>query len=89
IGVTSSRLSVGRTAWAAANEESQCATDDAADEIMERIVQSATQSPRERGQPRERRRSRVNRKSLRRTLKGGLTAEEAQALGLDTSEMPV
>uniref|UniRef100_A0A672JY95 FH1/FH2 domain-containing protein 3-like n=1 Tax=Sinocyclocheilus grahami TaxID=75366 RepID=A0A672JY95_SINGR len=68
---------------------SQCATDDAADEIMERIVQSATQSPRERGQPRERRRSRVNRKSLRRTLKGGLTAEEAQALGLDTSEMPV
>uniref|UniRef100_A0A672JUR9 FH1/FH2 domain-containing protein 3-like n=1 Tax=Sinocyclocheilus grahami TaxID=75366 RepID=A0A672JUR9_SINGR len=42
---------------------SQCATDDAADEIMERIVQSATQSPRERGQPRERRRSRVNRKS--------------------------
>uniref|UniRef100_A0A673GRP3 Formin homology 2 domain containing 3a n=1 Tax=Sinocyclocheilus rhinocerous TaxID=307959 RepID=A0A673GRP3_9TELE len=42
---------------------SQCATDDAADEIMERIVQSATQSPRERGQPRERRRSRANRKS--------------------------
>uniref|UniRef100_A0A671PMT3 Formin homology 2 domain containing 3a n=1 Tax=Sinocyclocheilus anshuiensis TaxID=1608454 RepID=A0A671PMT3_9TELE len=43
--------------------QSQCATDDAADEIMERIVQSATQSPRERAQPRERRRSRANRKS--------------------------
>ncbi|XP_058608990.1 FH1/FH2 domain-containing protein 3 isoform X8 [Onychostoma macrolepis] len=86
---TRTRANRGRTAWAAANEESQCTTDDAADEIMERIVRSATQSPRERAQPRERRRSRANRKSLRRTLKGGLTAEEAQALGLDTSEMPV
>ncbi|XP_067267430.1 FH1/FH2 domain-containing protein 3 isoform X8 [Chanodichthys erythropterus] len=83
------RASRGRTPLAAANEESQCATDDAADEIMERIVRSATQCPRERAQPRERRRSRANRKSLRRTLKGGLTPEEAQALGFDTSEMPV
>uniref|UniRef100_A0A671P5F6 FH1/FH2 domain-containing protein 3-like n=1 Tax=Sinocyclocheilus anshuiensis TaxID=1608454 RepID=A0A671P5F6_9TELE len=83
---TRTRASRGRSAWAAGNEESQCATDDAADEIMERIVRSATQSPRERAQPRERRRSRANRKSLRRTLKGGLTAEEAQALGLDTTE---
>ncbi|XP_073678616.1 FH1/FH2 domain-containing protein 3-like, partial [Garra rufa] len=83
------RASRGRSAWAAANEEPQCATDDGADEIMERIVRSATQSPRERTQPRERRRSRANRKSLRRTLKGGLTAEEAEALGLDMSEMPV
>uniref|UniRef100_A0A671P7R5 FH1/FH2 domain-containing protein 3-like n=1 Tax=Sinocyclocheilus anshuiensis TaxID=1608454 RepID=A0A671P7R5_9TELE len=56
-------VSTGRSAWAAGNEESQCATDDAADEIMERIVRSATQSPRERAQPRERRRSRANRKS--------------------------
>ncbi|KAL1254806.1 hypothetical protein QQF64_012867 [Cirrhinus molitorella] len=86
---TRTRASRGRSAWAAANEESQCAADDGADEIMERIVRSATQSPRERAQPRERRRSRANRKSLRRTLKGGLTAEEAEALGLDTSEMPV
>uniref|UniRef100_A0A9J8ABA7 FH1/FH2 domain-containing protein 3-like n=1 Tax=Cyprinus carpio carpio TaxID=630221 RepID=A0A9J8ABA7_CYPCA len=86
---TRTRASRGRSAWAAGSEESQCVTDDAADEIMERIVRSATQSPRERAQPRERRRSRANRKSLRRTLKGGLTAEEAQALGLDTSEMPV
>ncbi|KAK9958219.1 hypothetical protein ABG768_012393 [Culter alburnus] len=83
------RASRGRTPLAAANEESLCATDDAADEIMERIVRSATQCPRERAQPRERRRSRANRKSLRRTLKGGLTPEEAQALGFDTSEMPV
>ncbi|XP_052390109.1 FH1/FH2 domain-containing protein 3 isoform X3 [Carassius gibelio] len=86
---TRTRASRGRSAWAAGTEESQCVTDDAADEIMERIVRSATQSPRERAQPRERRRSRANRKSLRRTLKGGLTAEEAQALGLDASEMPV
>lgn len=86
---TRTRASRGRTALAAANEESQTVTDDTADEIMERIVRSATQSPRERAQPRERRRSRANRKSLRRTLKGGLTPEEAQALGLDTSEMSV
>uniref|UniRef100_A0AAQ5XDN4 Formin homology 2 domain containing 3b n=1 Tax=Amphiprion ocellaris TaxID=80972 RepID=A0AAQ5XDN4_AMPOC len=38
-------------------------TDDTADEIMERIVRSATQGPSQRAQPRERRRSRVNRKS--------------------------
>ncbi|XP_033950564.1 FH1/FH2 domain-containing protein 3 isoform X5 [Pseudochaenichthys georgianus] len=57
--------------------------DDAdADEIMERIVRSATQGP---AQPRERRRSRANRKSLRRTLKNGLTPEEALALGLSDS----
>ncbi|CAF89238.1 unnamed protein product, partial [Tetraodon nigroviridis] len=55
---------------------------DAADEIMERIVRSATQGPGTRAQPRERRRSRANRKSLRRTLKSGLTPEEALALGL-------
>ncbi|XP_076005962.1 FH1/FH2 domain-containing protein 3-like isoform X2 [Genypterus blacodes] len=59
--------------------------DDAADEIMERIVRSATQGPGTRAQPRERRRSRANRKSLRRTLKNGLTPEEALALGLTDS----
>uniref|UniRef100_A0A673KU71 Formin homology 2 domain containing 3a n=1 Tax=Sinocyclocheilus rhinocerous TaxID=307959 RepID=A0A673KU71_9TELE len=53
---TSTSTSTGMT-------ESQCATDEAADDIMERIVRSATQSPRERAQPRERRRSRANRKS--------------------------
>uniref|UniRef100_H3C9N6 Formin homology 2 domain containing 3a n=1 Tax=Tetraodon nigroviridis TaxID=99883 RepID=H3C9N6_TETNG len=63
-------------------EEAQICGDDAADEIMERIVRSATQGPGTRAQPRERRRSRANRKSLRRTLKSGLTPEEALALGL-------
>ncbi|KAG9281488.1 FH1/FH2 domain-containing protein 3-like [Astyanax mexicanus] len=83
------RPSRGRTAWAAANEDAPGVTDDGADEIMERIVRSATQSPRDRTQPRERRRSRANRKSLRRTLNNGLTPEEAQALGLEDSEMQV
>uniref|UniRef100_A0A1A8DY10 Formin homology 2 domain containing 3 n=1 Tax=Nothobranchius kadleci TaxID=1051664 RepID=A0A1A8DY10_NOTKA len=66
-------------------EDTQTCGDDAADEIMERIVRSATQGPGTRAQPRERRRSRANRKSLRRTLKNGLTPEEALALGLTDS----
>ncbi|XP_045565267.1 FH1/FH2 domain-containing protein 3 isoform X4 [Salmo salar] len=71
--------------------ESQRSGDDEADEIMNRIVRSATQGPSQRAVPRERRRSRANRKSLRRTLKSGLTPEEALLLGLsDTAaEMPV
>uniref|UniRef100_A0A096M1F3 FH2 domain-containing protein n=2 Tax=Poecilia formosa TaxID=48698 RepID=A0A096M1F3_POEFO len=77
----------GRTMqpWTAAVEDTQACGDDAADEIMERIVRSATQGPGTRTQPRERRRSRANRKSLRRTLKNGLTPEEALALGLTDS----
>ncbi|XP_023201154.1 FH1/FH2 domain-containing protein 3-like isoform X5 [Xiphophorus maculatus] len=77
----------GRTAqaWTSAVEDTQACGDDAADEIMERIVRSATQGPGTRTQPRERRRSRANRKSLRRTLKNGLTPEEALALGLTDS----
>ncbi|CAL1584451.1 unnamed protein product [Knipowitschia caucasica] len=71
-------------------EDAQITGEDAADEIMERIVRSATQGPSARAQPRERRRSRANRKSLRRTLKSGLTPEEALALGLvDSPEPPV
>ncbi|CAK6949743.1 FH1/FH2 domain-containing protein 3 isoform X1 [Scomber scombrus] len=66
-------------------EDTQIAGEDAADEIMERIVRSATQGPGTRAQPRERRRSRANRKSLRRTLRSGLTPEEALALGLTDS----
>ncbi|XP_068188771.1 FH1/FH2 domain-containing protein 3 isoform X5 [Antennarius striatus] len=72
-------------AWTPAVEDAQICGDDAADEIMERIVRSATQGPGTRAQPRERRRSRANRKSLRRTLKSGLTPEEALALGLTDS----
>ncbi|XP_076137194.1 FH1/FH2 domain-containing protein 3 [Alosa pseudoharengus] len=82
---------VGRNnLWSSANDDPTICTDDTADEIMERIVKSATQGPSQRAQPRERRRSRANRKSLRRTLKSGLTPEEAQALGLSSgSEMQV
>lgn len=54
-------LHPGRTALVAANEDGM--TDDPADEIMERIVRSATQNSQDRTQPRERRRSRANRKS--------------------------
>lgn len=88
---TRTRASRGHTALlSAANEDVSNCGNDTADEIMERIVKSATQGPSQRIQPRERRRSRANRKSLRRTLKNGLTAEEAQALGLATgSEMQV
>ncbi|XP_023816003.1 FH1/FH2 domain-containing protein 3 isoform X6 [Oryzias latipes] len=72
-------------AWTPPAEDAQTCGDDAADEIMERIVRSATQGPGTRTQPRERRRSRANRKSLRRTLKNGLSPEEALALGLTDS----
>lgn len=44
-------------------DESPAVTDDAADEIMDRIVKSATQVPSQRVVPRERKRSRANRKS--------------------------
>ncbi|KAM7383628.1 hypothetical protein PAMP_003263 [Pampus punctatissimus] len=71
--------------WCTASDDPVNCTDDTADEIMERIVRSATQGPSQRMQPRERRRSRVNRKSLRRTLKNGLTTEEANALELSSS----
>ncbi|XP_062987423.1 FH1/FH2 domain-containing protein 3 isoform X3 [Elgaria multicarinata webbii] len=88
---TRSRASRGRIgSWNTCNDDSPNATDDAADEIMDRIVKSATQVPSQRAVPRERKRSRANRKSLRRTLKSGLTPEEAKALGLmGTSEMQV
>uniref|UniRef100_UPI00398E458D FH1/FH2 domain-containing protein 3 isoform X7 n=1 Tax=Pristiophorus japonicus TaxID=55135 RepID=UPI00398E458D len=88
---TRSRANRGRVgSWTAGNDDSPNATDDAADEIMDRIVKSATQVPNQRAVPRERKRSRANRKSLRRTLKSGLTPEEAKALGLvSTSEMQV
>ncbi|XP_042345470.1 FH1/FH2 domain-containing protein 3 isoform X3 [Plectropomus leopardus] len=76
--------------WCSVSDDPMNCTDDTADEIMERIVRSATQGPSQRTQPRERRRSRANRKSLRRTLKNGLTTEEANALGLSSgSEMQV
>ncbi|XP_060029725.1 FH1/FH2 domain-containing protein 3 isoform X3 [Erinaceus europaeus] len=86
---TRSRASRGSTSsWTMGADDSPNITDDAADEIMDRIVKSATQVPSQRVVPRERKRSRANRKSLRRTLKSGLTPEEARALGLvGTSEL--
>ncbi|XP_045430933.1 FH1/FH2 domain-containing protein 3 isoform X18 [Pipistrellus kuhlii] len=86
---TRSRMSRGSAgSWTMGNDDSPNVTDDAADEIMDRIVKSATQVPSQRVVPRERKRSRANRKSLRRTLKSGLTPEEARALGLvGTSEL--
>uniref|UniRef100_G3T360 Formin homology 2 domain containing 3 n=1 Tax=Loxodonta africana TaxID=9785 RepID=G3T360_LOXAF len=86
---TRSRASRGYTSsWTMGIDDSPNVTDDAADEIMDLIVKSATQVPSQRVVPRERKRSRANRKSLRRTLKSGLTPEEARALGLvNTSEL--
>uniref|UniRef100_A0A8C3WT42 Formin homology 2 domain containing 3 n=1 Tax=Catagonus wagneri TaxID=51154 RepID=A0A8C3WT42_9CETA len=86
---TRSRASRGSaSSWTMGMDDSPNITDDAADEIMDRIVKSATQVPSQRVVPRERKRSRANRKSLRRTLKSGLTPEEARALGLvGTSEL--
>ncbi|KAG8139677.1 hypothetical protein E2320_002444 [Naja naja] len=76
--------------WNPSNDDLTNATDNAADEIMDRIVKSATQVPSQRVVPKERKRSRANRKSIRRTLKSGLSPEEAKALGLmGTSEMQV
>ncbi|EHB17366.1 FH1/FH2 domain-containing protein 3 [Heterocephalus glaber] len=61
---TRSRASRGSTSsWTVGTDESPNVTDDAADEIMDRIVKSATQVPSQRVVPRERKRSRANRKS--------------------------
>ncbi|KAF7702592.1 hypothetical protein HF521_001875 [Silurus meridionalis] len=76
---TRARPSRSHTVLAAAAANECSMPDDPADEIMERIVRSATQSSQERTELRERRRSRANRKSVRRTLKSEMTLEEAQA----------
>ncbi|XP_056317725.1 FH1/FH2 domain-containing protein 1 isoform X6 [Danio aesculapii] len=80
--------SVGRlsTHMCVAKEDSASSQDDATDEIMDRLVKSVTQNPNERASsPKTRKRSRLNRKSLRRTLKSGLSVEVVQALGLGNS----
>ena len=51
------------SSWTMGMDDSPNVTDDAADEIMDRIVKSATQVPSQRVVPRERKRSRANRKS--------------------------
>lgn len=58
-----SHLSGSTGSWNMGTDESPSVTDDAADEIMDRIVKSATQVPSQRVVPRERKRSRANRKS--------------------------
>ncbi|XP_009881559.1 PREDICTED: FH1/FH2 domain-containing protein 1 [Charadrius vociferus] len=66
-----------------AQEDVPSSPDDASDEIMDRLVKSVTLNANPRPCPnKERRRSRGNRKSLRRTLKSGLSDDLVQALGL-------
>ncbi|XP_055674615.1 FH1/FH2 domain-containing protein 1 isoform X1 [Falco peregrinus] len=66
-----------------AQEDIPSSPDDASDEIMDRLVKSVTHNTNPRPcANKERRRSRGNRKSLRRTLKSGLSDELVQALGL-------
>ncbi|XP_056605603.1 FH1/FH2 domain-containing protein 1 isoform X5 [Triplophysa dalaica] len=78
---------VGRlsTNMSVAKEDGANSQDDATDEIMDRLVMSVTQNPTARSSsPKTRKRSRLNRKSLRRTLKSGLTVDVVQALGLSS-----
>ncbi|RMC09182.1 hypothetical protein DUI87_14189 [Hirundo rustica rustica] len=65
-----------------AQEDVPSSPDDASDEIMDQLVKSVTHNANPRPCPKERRRSRGNRKSLRRTLKSGLSDDLMQALGL-------
>ncbi|KAM8894250.1 FH1/FH2 domain-containing protein 1 isoform 2-T2 [Spinachia spinachia] len=68
-----------------AREDGTGSADDATDEIMDRLVKSVTQNPSDRpSSPKTRKRSRLNRKSMRRTLKSGLTLDVVQALGLNS-----
>ncbi|NXG36712.1 FHOD1 protein, partial [Dromaius novaehollandiae] len=66
-----------------AQEDIPSSPDDASDEIMDRLVKSVTHNTNTRPcANKERKRSRGNRKSLRRTLKSGLSDDVVQALGL-------
>ncbi|XP_077568744.1 FH1/FH2 domain-containing protein 1-like isoform X2 [Stigmatopora nigra] len=59
---------------------------DRSDDLMERLVESVTRDPEARASaPKTRKRSRINRKSMRRTLKSGVSAETLRALGLQKS----
>ncbi|XP_077568055.1 FH1/FH2 domain-containing protein 3-like isoform X2 [Stigmatopora nigra] len=59
---------------------------DRSDDIMERLVELVTRDPETRASaPKTRKRSRINRKSMRRTLKSGVSAETLRALGLQKS----
>ncbi|KAM6942760.1 LOW QUALITY PROTEIN: FH1/FH2 domain-containing protein 1 [Xenentodon cancila] len=76
--VSPSHLSIAR-------DDGTNSQDDATDEIMDRLVKSVTQNPSDRqSSPKTRKRSRLNRKSMRRTLKSGLSVDVVQALGLNS-----
>ncbi|XP_041853639.1 FH1/FH2 domain-containing protein 1 isoform X2 [Melanotaenia boesemani] len=75
---------VGPSQLSVARDDASSSQVDATDEIMDRLVKSVTQNPSDRpSSPKTRKRSRLNRKSLRRTLKSGLTLDVVQALGLN------
>ncbi|XP_070777919.1 FH1/FH2 domain-containing protein 1 isoform X2 [Enoplosus armatus] len=77
--------SVSPSQMSVAREDGTSPQDDATDEIMDRLVKSVTQNPSDRpSSPKTRKRSRLNRKSLRRTLKSGLSLDMVQALGLNS-----
>uniref|UniRef100_A0A674J7U9 Formin homology 2 domain containing 1 n=1 Tax=Terrapene triunguis TaxID=2587831 RepID=A0A674J7U9_9SAUR len=80
------RYGVGRSSPSSGSvpqDDSSGSPADASDEIMDRLVQSVTHSAGPRpGAAKERKRSRVSRKSMRRTLKSGLSDDVVQALGL-------
>uniref|UniRef100_A0A673MBF4 FH1/FH2 domain-containing protein 1-like n=1 Tax=Sinocyclocheilus rhinocerous TaxID=307959 RepID=A0A673MBF4_9TELE len=85
-----SRFGRVNTNMSVAKEDSPSSQDDATDEIMDRLVKSVTQNPTERASsPKTRKRSRLNRKSLRRTLKSGLSVDVVQALGLGSTNEKV
>ncbi|XP_008400338.1 FH1/FH2 domain-containing protein 3 [Poecilia reticulata] len=78
-----SNRSVSPSTLTAARDDGTNSQDDATDDIMDRLVKSVTRNPSNRtASPKTRKRSRLNRKSMRRTLKGGLDHEAVQALGL-------
>uniref|UniRef100_A0A665WW22 Formin homology 2 domain containing 1 n=1 Tax=Echeneis naucrates TaxID=173247 RepID=A0A665WW22_ECHNA len=81
------RSKVSPSQMSAAKEDGAASQNDATDEIMDRLVKSVTQNPSDRASsPKTRKRSRLNRKSLRRTLKSGLSVDVVQALGLNKTE---
>ncbi|XP_069848860.1 FH1/FH2 domain-containing protein 3-like, partial [Dipodomys merriami] len=73
------------SSWTMGTDDSPNVTDDAADEIMDRIVKSATQVPSQRVVPRERKRSRANRKSRSPFDSDGSFAQEKEYPGGERS----
>ncbi|KAK4311085.1 hypothetical protein Pmani_017392 [Petrolisthes manimaculis] len=79
-GKTRSRVSAEEAVRGAGGEG---VTMEGEDALLDSLVRTATQAPPTRSTPRERKRSRhADRKSLRRTLKTGLTEEERRMLAM-------